>query len=116
MPDIQDLFPYGDIDEDYAFVVRCDDTISHQQVSSMSMRFLFRGPYRRWDRGPQTWVDASGGHQCMVTDLRHKEITCAVTGHILPSGEYRGVLRRTDTWSRATLARWTVQVREDVTR
>lgn len=114
MPEIQELYPEADGDEDFQFLVNCDHTITPEVLSAFQMRFTFRGPYRRTDMSPTTWADYTESPQVMITDLRRKIVQCTVTGHtILPSGEYRGILRKTDPNARANLARWRLQIRSE---
>ena len=113
MPNIQDLSPKGDIDEDYRFIVALDTTVT--AATGHSLRFRFTGPHGRTDVSPSVLVNATTTPQVEVTSVSRKEITCLVSGFTLASGTYHGVLKKTDAGQRATFARWRMEVRPDQT-
>lgn len=115
MPEIQDLYPPGDVGADYQFVVACDSTIDLTVATGRLMNFKFTGPYARQDVMPAVVLNVTDDPQCAVTDAKRKEVTCTVSGQTLASGFYHGALRTLSPGYRANLATWRILIRPNQT-
>jgi hypothetical protein len=115
MPVIQELQPTGDPDEDFNFVVACDQTVPRGTASAVAAKFLFTGPYGNPGTSPGIIVQSTGPPLLTTLDPLNNVFSCLVSGQQLASGTYRGALKRTDPGARATYARWLLYVRTEQT-